>query len=232
MNDSSAEWPTFEPHRLKNLVLIDELESLCPITDFKIANLNEEEAPQIYALSGRSYTASLKVLRHGLAISQMAVSALPGNPSAVWTVRAAATDQYDKYIVVSFINATLVLSIGESVEEATDTGLITSFPTIHVANIGEDGIIQVHPTGIRYIRDNRTRDWKPPGKKTIVHATSNERQVVVALTGGDLFYFELDGAGQLTELEKKELEREITCLDIGQVPEGRQRCRFLVCLFS
>ena len=47
----------------------------------------------------------------------MAVSELPGNPNAVWTVKRNAEEDFDAYIVVSFVNATLVLSIGETVEE-------------------------------------------------------------------------------------------------------------------
>ena len=42
----------------------------------------------------------------------MAVSTLPGNPNSVWTVKRNKKDEYDRYIVVSFINATLILSIG------------------------------------------------------------------------------------------------------------------------
>ena len=47
----------------------------------------------------------------------MAVSELPGNPNAVWTVKKRSDDEFDAYIIVSFVNATLVLSIGETVEE-------------------------------------------------------------------------------------------------------------------
>ncbi len=46
-----------------------------------------EDAPQIYAACGRGARSSLKVLRHGLEVTEMAVSELPGNPNAVWTVR-------------------------------------------------------------------------------------------------------------------------------------------------
>lgn len=79
-------------------------------------------------------------------------------------------------------------------------------------------MIQVHPGGIRHIRgDKRIHEWKTPGKKTIVHAASNERQVVIALSGGDILYFELDIQGQLTDIDKKFLGREvhndIVCLD-------------------
>jgi hypothetical protein len=38
----------------------------------------------------------------------MAVSPLPGHPNAVWTVKKNTADDFDSYIVVSFVNATLV----------------------------------------------------------------------------------------------------------------------------
>ena len=49
----------------------------------------------------------------------------------------------------------------------------------------------------------------------------------MALSGGDLLYFELDDVGQLVEVGKKELGNEVVCLDIAPIPEGRQRARFL-----
>ena len=39
----------------------------------------------------------------------MAVSPLPGNPTAVWTIKRSLADEYDAYTIVSFSNATLVL---------------------------------------------------------------------------------------------------------------------------
>ena len=92
------------------------------MTDFVAADLAREQSPQIYALCGKGFRSSLRVLRHGVAVSEMAVSELPGRPSAVWTVRGRHDEPYDRYIVVSFTNATLVLSIGETVEEVTDSG--------------------------------------------------------------------------------------------------------------
>ena len=34
-------------------------------------------------------------------------------------------------------------------------------------------------------------------------------------------------SGALNEVENRFFESEIACIDIGEVPEGRQRCRFL-----
>ncbi|KAL2505994.1 Cleavage and polyadenylation specificity factor (CPSF) A subunit protein [Abeliophyllum distichum] len=218
----------FQPRKLKNLVRIDQVESLMPMMDMKVINLFEEETPQIFSLCGRGPRSSLRILRPGLAISEMAVSQLPGVPSAVWTVKKNVNDEFDAYIVVSFPNATLVLSIGETVEEVSDSGFLDTTPSLAVSLIGDDSLMQVHPSGIRHIReDGRVNEWRTPGKRTIVKVGSNRLQVVIALSGGELIYFEVDMTGQLMEVEKHEMSGDVACLDIAPVPEGRRRSRFL-----
>ncbi|KAF7462241.1 Hypothetical predicted protein [Marmota monax] len=188
----------FQPRPLKNLVLVDELDSLSPILFCQIADLANEDTPQLYVACGRGPRSSLRVLRHGLEVSEMAVSELPGNPNAVWTVRRHIEDEFDAYIIVSFVNATLVLSIGETVEEVTDSGFLGTTPTLSCSLLGDDALVQVYPDGIRHIRaDKRVNEWKTPGKKTIVKCAVNQRQVVIALTGGELVYFEMDPRGSI-----------------------------------
>ena len=56
--------------------------------------------------------------------------------------------------------------------------------------------LQVHPNGLRHIRpDGRINQWLPPGNATVQKATSNMRQVALALTGGTVFLFELAAGG-------------------------------------
>ncbi|GJT26040.1 spliceosome-associated protein 130 A [Tanacetum coccineum] len=145
----------FKPRGLKNLVRIDQMESLMPIMGMKVVNLFEaspppksvkicvkkgRETPQIFTLCGRGPRSSLRILRPGLAIIELSVSQLPGVPTAFWTVKKNINDEFDAYIVVSFANATLVLSIGgETVEEVSDSG-----------------------------EDRRIDEWRTPGKQTIV----------------------------------------------------------------
>ena len=52
-------------------------------------------------------------------------------------------DEFDAFIVVSFTNATLVLSIGETVEEVTDSGFLGTTPTLACSRLGDDALIQV-----------------------------------------------------------------------------------------
>lgn len=143
----------FAPRPLKNLVLVDEMESLSPVLACHIADLGNElfltksigrndelrvfkssfpdlvgsadvqrrtetcllrlfqrvgswvlisrlfslaneDTPQLYALCGRGPRSTLRVLRHGLEVSEMAVSELPGNPNAVWTVKRRADGEF------------------------------------------------------------------------------------------------------------------------------------------
>ncbi|CAI5998115.1 unnamed protein product, partial [Closterium sp. NIES-64] len=127
---------------LRHSPQIDEVESLMPLLDLKVSNLFDEETPQVFALCGRGPRSSLRILRPGLAVTEMAVTQLPGVPSAVWTVRKSAQDEFDAYIVVSFVNATLVLSIGDTVEEVSDSGFLDTTPSLAVSLLGEDSLMQ------------------------------------------------------------------------------------------
>lgn len=140
-------------------------------------------------------------------------------------------DEFDSYIILSFVNGTLVLSIGETIEEVQDTGFLSSAPTLAVQQIGADALLQVHPHGIRHVlADRRVNEWRVPDRKTIVAAATNKRQVVVALSSAELVYFELDLDGQLNEYQdRKAMGSTVLALSIAEVPEGRQRTPFLVC---
>lgn len=219
----------FAPRELTNLVLVDEIDSLAPLIHSAVADLANEDAPQIYAACGRGPRSSLRVLRHGLEVTEMAVSELPGNPNAVWTVRKTSHDSFDAYIIVSFVNATLVLSIGDTVEEVTDSGFLGTTPTLACSSLGDDALVQVYPHGIRHIRaDRRVNEWKTPGKKAISKCALNDRQVVIALSQTELVYFEMDSSGQLNEYtERTNMPSDIVSMCLSKVPQDEQRCRFL-----
>lgn len=73
----------FMPRTLANLAHIVDTESMCAITDMKVQDLADEGNPQVYSLCGRGPRSTLRVLRHGLGVSEMACSNLPGKPNGV-----------------------------------------------------------------------------------------------------------------------------------------------------
>jgi splicing factor 3B subunit 3 len=111
---------------------------------------------------------------------------------------------------------------------------LSSAPTLAVQQIGADALLQVHPQGIRHVlADRRVNEWKVPEGKTIVSATTNKRQVVVALSSAELVYFELDLDGQLNEYQdRKAMGSTVLALSVGEVPEGRQRTPYLVSFWN
>ncbi|GBE80630.1 CPSF A subunit region-domain-containing protein [Sparassis latifolia] len=232
MADPSSSLPHafFRPRALDNLILVDEIDSLCPILDSKVMNLlPNSDTPQIFAACGRGPRSTFRMLRHGLEVEEVVSSDLPGIPNAVWTTKVKEDDPYDSYIILSFVNGTLVLCIGETIEEVQDTGFLSSAPTLAVQQIGADALLQVHPHGIRHVlADRRVNEWRVPPGKTIVSATTNKRQVVVALSSAELVYFELDLDGQLNEYQdRKAMGSTVLALSVAEVPEGRQRTPYL-----
>ena len=121
------------------------------------------------------------------------------------------------------------MSIGETVEEVTDSGFLGTMPTLSCSQIGDNALIQIYPEGIRHIRaDKRVNEWRAPNKRQIVQCAVNQRQVVIALSGGDLVYFEMDITGQLNEYtERKDMGAEVICMALASVPAGELRTRFL-----
>jgi splicing factor 3B subunit 3 len=224
----SATTPTFVVRKLKNLAMASFSQSLSPITQLIVGDLANEQTPQMYALCGSSNRSSLRVLRHGLPITEMAASGLPGVAKAVWCLKESFTDEFDKYIVVSFEDATLVLEVGETVEEVAKSGFLRDHGSLLVALLEDDSKIQIHQNGIRHVpKFQPVTEWKAPGKKVIENCAANSRQVVISLAGGEIIYFELGPSGELAERGKLDLGFEVCSLDIGEVPEGRQRFQFL-----
>ncbi|KAF8690293.1 CPSF A subunit region, partial [Rhizoctonia solani] len=237
----------FRPHPLDNLVLADEMTSFCPILDARILNLFgptsgvpatlQSDTPQFYLACGRGARSSFRMLRHGLEVEESVSSELPGVPNGVWTVKVndGGKYQYDKYIILSFVNGTLVLSIGETIEEVADTGFLSSAPTLAVQQLADNGgLIQVHPGGVRHVRPSQgastagVTEWRAPQGRQVASATTNTRQVCVALNSGELVYFELDLNGVLQEYgEMRAVGSAVVCMSIAEVPEGRQRSPYL-----
>ena len=229
MRDGEDEVPTFKRRQLKNLAPVHVLESLSPLMDSKLV-ADTTGQPQIITFSGRGSHSKVSVLTPGLEVSELVSYPLPAEPTHIWSIKSQQDSEWDAYMVISFINATLVLSIGETVEEVTDqSGFLDSVGTLWVCQMGADAIVQVHSQCVRLIlgANKGVQEWKAPSK--IVHASSNNQQLVVALTTNQLVYFEIDEySTTLNEYEDhRDVPAEIKCLAVGPLVASRKRSPFL-----
>lgn len=221
--------PTFVPRALQNLSLVDELDSLAPIVDARVMNLLGADTPQIYAACGRGARSSLRTLRHGLEVAEVAQQELSFRPNGIWATKAKHEDNFDSYVVLSAPNATLTFSVGESIETVDNTGIRPDVRTLGIQLLADDTLVQVHPRGLELIHSDGRRTPTPVKRGTqAVSVTSNARQIVVALSTGELAYYLLQ-EGQLTEYsETKDMGVGITAISLAELPEGRLITPYLV----
>lgn len=230
-----AFWPT----PLRNLQKVDTLTSLAPLTQMAIEDTAGEGSAQITIAGGRGRRAFLKMLRYGCSTQEVAANALPGVASGIWTLKRKVGDANDYLIVVSFRDSTLVLEVGDSIEERDDTGLLLHARTILCTLLEDSTILQVHSNGWRVISstgDVNTqqsrqvkppREWRAPPQRPILAATCNGSQLILGLAGGQVQLFELDDlTGQLVEVAQKEMGTDITCLAIQPAIEGSRKAFF------
>ncbi|XP_047324313.1 spliceosome-associated protein 130 A-like [Impatiens glandulifera] len=217
----------FQPRKLKNLLRVNQAQSLMPIIDMKVDNLYGEIPPHIFTLCGSGPRSTLKILRPGLAVREIEKSYLHEVPTAIWTVKKNVNDEFDAYIVVSFAQTTIMFSVGEITEQVRLTGFLENTPSLVVSLIGNDTLMQVYSGGIRQIKEQGLVDeWLASKKRRIVKVVANRLQVIIALNGGKLKYFEVGKNGQLNFVNKKKISGTVGCLAIAPVPEGKKKSRF------
>lgn len=235
----------FKTVGLQNLALVDIVESLGPLTDCSLIETSTPENPdplkQLVTLSSHSY---LKSLMYGMPVLELVSSPLPMNPTTIHTTRILKSSTNDQYLVLSssLDEKTIVLSVGEVVEEVTDSGFVNDQYTLAVQQIGVSSIAQIHRNGIRNIKhvvDESTgevlkriqTDWYPPAGITVLHATSNNEQIVVGLSNREVCYFEIDPTDdQLVEYQQRfeVTGGSITALAINTKPINERKSFFLV----
>ena len=118
----------------------------------------------------------------------------------------------------------------------TNSGFQTNESTLHCGLLVGDIFIQVTQRSLIQIKgrgEGRRRTKWESDKGRILQATSNTRQVVIYIEGGQIVYFELDSnTGLLNEIQTEFFQVGIRCLDICEVPEGRVRSKFMAAGFE
>ena len=224
----------------RNLSEADRLDGLHPIMDLRVSDPQQVTAanivrarsdnmPVLYALCGKSNRSTLRFLRHGLPLTEIALSDLPALPTAVFTLRTEPAVPHHQYIVVSFSALTIVLSVGDTVSDVSDTGLLDTVQSLYVSALSDGSLLQVHANGLRHVKaDKRVNEWKPPGKKQIALAAGNERAVVICLSGGEMVYFEMDRNGLMTDMYRKDMMNDVAAIAIAPVEPGKLRGRWVM----
>jgi splicing factor 3B subunit 3 len=227
-HDDYPKATNFHREELENLSLVDILESLSPMITSHL--VTDDQQTTIYSLNGTLSSSTLRLLQYGISITEVVEPDLPQMATHCFTIKTHKADEYDKYLIISFSDRTLVLTIGESVEEVTDSGIDLSVQTVGIQQIGKMTLLQIHNDGVNIIQDGKiTNRWYPPAGIKIVASTSTNRQLALGLSSDELVYFEVDQEDHLIEWnDHKQMAAKISSLSLGEIPQGLLRSPILV----
>lgn len=230
---SMANPPLFFARQLKNFELIEEFDNLACITDLKVGDLLKENYPQIYVLCAAGSRSTLRILRHGLSVTTIAETQLNASHilkdteavTGIFEIKNYENKGFTKYIVISFRDQTVVLSVSEQIQQIPDSQLQTQQQTIFACTLEQNQILQVLTNSIRLIHQNKVQTWQSDDR--IVRAVANKKQVAVVIAGNKVTYFEHEVELECKLSEPKLFDNEITAIDIGDIPADRQKFPFL-----
>ena len=111
-------------------------------------------------------------------------------------------------------------AVGGSLEEVVLPGLESNASTLHVSNVIGDFFLQITESQLRLA--NREGDlldtWSPSASADANHitvASANEAgQVVIALRGGLVVYFEISNQ-KIIKVDEKQMDKEVSCLNLN-----------------
>ncbi|XP_038978806.1 DNA damage-binding protein 1a [Phoenix dactylifera] len=200
--------------------VLERYVNLGPIVDFCVVDLERQGQGQVVTCSGAYKDGSLRIVRNGIGINEQASVELQGI-KGLWSLRSSTNDQYDTFLVVSFISETRILAMNmdDELEETEIEGFYAQAQTLFCYNAMHDQLVQVTANSVRLVSSTSRElldQWNAPSGFSVNVATANASQVLLATGGGHLVYIEI-GNDKLVETKHIQLDYEISCLDINPI---------------
>ena len=202
--------------------VVDTFTNLGPILDMVVVDLERQDQGQLVTCSGGFKEGSLRIIRNGIGIHELASIDLAGI-KGMWPLRMGGQvgGGTDNTLVLSFVEQTRVLTVcGEEVEETEIEGFISDQQTFYTGNTDSGHLVQVTPGSVVLVSPDNGQcvdTWSPPGNKLISVCGCNTSQVLVA-SGSVLFYLEMTG-GKLVLAGDTTMEHEVACIDMSPLED-------------
>ena len=157
------------------LTIVDTFTNLGPILDMVVVDLERQGQGQLVTCSGGFKEGSLRIIRNGIGIHELASIDLPGI-KGMWPLRmgseAGCGGGLDNTLVLSFVEQTRILTLsGEEVEETEIEGFVSEQQTFYTGNTDTGHIVQV-----------RVMSFGPYSSRLFVGACININIVIYSLT--------------------------------------------------
>ncbi|KAL3321308.1 DNA damage-binding protein 1 [Cichlidogyrus casuarinus] len=210
----------FDVEKNSYVDFLDQFTNVASIVDLCL--FENKGQSQLITCSGALKEGSLRVILNGIGIQERA-SIEQEQIQSVWCFSAAPDCDYDDSVLISFINSSQLLSIGEdSIMAASLEGLDNENQTLYLAPMGKDSVVQVTLYEVRLIgvksKSGLLGVWKPANGKHISCASSDEDTVAVA-SAQELILLQCCSTG-INQLAQKQMSNEAACLHLSRI-DGR-----------
>lgn len=204
--------PTPEKTYLK---IVKSYSNLAPITDFAVVDFEKQGQGQMVACCGAYAHGSLKIIRNGIGIEEMASLGDMSELHDLWSLKATFNSEWDSIILLGFIGQTRALRMDiDGLGEVEDLGgLKGNERTLACGTVVGDFIVQVTASGVWMVRCETLEavsSWTCDSPITC--ASINATQIVISLAGGILNHLAISN-GNLELVATKEMSFEISCID-------------------
>jgi len=203
------------------VTVMETFTNLAPIVDMTIVDLDRQGQGQLVTCSGAYKEGSLRIIRNGIGIHELANIDLVGI-KGIWALKSdfSGSTSWDDIMILAFIGQTRVLTLnGEDMEETEFPGLISDEQTFYCGNVGKEFFIQITTGYVRLISiasKDKVSEWKAPEGKILNVVSGNQRQFLAA-AGKNLYYLEVTDDNQVTLTTHTVLDFEVSCLDLTPI---------------
>jgi len=212
--------------------------NVAPILD--VAQEDEEEPGQMFALCGVASEGTLRIFQRGISVAKLLnTDPLYQGVSGTWSVRMKVTDPYHSFIVLSFLNDIRVLS-AQGLSDATDlVGFKSDACTLACGLVSDGLLVQICQDRVCLCRPTNAADsegsssssharWFPPDKSNIIDGAVGNNFIAVSTSNPSFLYIlevrpMSDDKHEISEMEGLKFLNEISCFSIPCQKNGEKQ---------
>jgi splicing factor 3B subunit 3 len=209
------------------------INSLNSLIDFIYGNYDLSNIPKIYSISGTKDESYLKTIniKTIYEINEISTNKIPAQPLNIFLVKKNYEDNFDSYVILSFVNKTLIYEIDldtKTIKESKSHNFETKLPSLYVTIVKDNSFLQVLPNGILHIKPEKKTTFLK-SSSNIICASANNNQLILGLDNKELLYLEFD-----TELNKSDIKvigKKISFVELCPIDEGIFRSKYVaICI--
>eukprot|EP00002_Diphylleia_rotans_P040562 TRINITY_DN9649_c0_g1_i1.p1 TRINITY_DN9649_c0_g1~~TRINITY_DN9649_c0_g1_i1.p1 ORF type:complete len:1095 (+),score=207.57 TRINITY_DN9649_c0_g1_i1:90-3374(+) len=201
------------------LEVVSKYESLGPIVDFAVVELEKGGQSQIITCSGSQETGALKVIQNGIGINELASVDLP-SIQGVWSFELPKEDSSSWYLLASFAEQSYLLMMEDNqLQDGNISGFDFTVRTLYGGLVDFNQILQVTENAAQLV-DSVTFEavatWQEPGQKLTL-CSANQNHILLVVGGETLVLLEVISRG-FKEIMRKTMECEVSCVALDSNP--------------